>query len=117
MRRILTATLVSSPPRVPVAKPAGRQARANVPIGAPGDGPTWSEGERLAVGQLSEATEVAEVAEPAESGPTESGRHAPHPFALLSRLRHRLHHLRDHLELLEQRVHLLGGGATALRDA
>src|SRR3954465_15311768 len=110
MRRILTATLVSSPPRVPVAKPAGRRARANVPIGAPGDGPTRSEGERLAVGQLSEATEVAEVAEPpgaagaaapAESGPTESGRHAPHPFALLSRLRHRLHHLRDHLELLE----------------
>ena len=72
-----------------------------------GDGPTPSEGK-----QASRSAIVR-----GHRGRRDRRRQASHPLALaaLAGLGHRLHHLRDHLELLEQRVDLLGGGAAALR--
>src|SRR6188472_1488800 len=97
MRRILTATNVLSE--------FGSRTLAMVSNpGAPG-----SEAERLAVRELPEATEVAEI------GHAGGQAHAL-ALAALPALGHRLHHLRDHLELLQQRVDLLGAGAAALCD-
>src|SRR5262249_7039787 len=98
MRRILTATLTFlSLPRLRRGNPA-RTPETHFGFDGSG-GPTRRrrKGARLAVGQLSEATEVAEI---------HAGRQA-HPLALaLAALGHRLHHLGDHLELLQQRVDL-----------